>query len=70
MIDAMRHNMLQHITEQLKTQKKLKINKLPNQATSSPVTGRKRKESDFHERNAGTKKPRGEENTDSIFSLL
>lgn len=70
MIDAMRHNMLQHITEQLKTQKKEKINKPPSQATSSSVTGRKIKESDFHERNPGTKKPRGEENTHFIFSLL
>lgn len=47
-----------------------KNHKTPNPTTSIPETGRKRKESDFHDRNPGTKKPRGEENTNSIFSLL
>lgn len=51
-------------------ERKKKIHKPSNQTTSIPETGRKGKESHFHERNPGTKQPRCEENTHSIFSLL
>ena len=69
MIDAISHNMPQHITEQLIIQEKDKKSTKP-QTKPLLFLKQERKESDFHERNPGTKEPKGEENNHSNFSLL
>jgi len=71
-VDAIRHNMIKaHNRAAENSGERKKIHKPPNQTSSIPERKRtERKESAFHERNPGTKKPRGEENTHSIFNLL
>lgn len=49
-------NMLQHIPEKIEIQEKEKNPQNSKQTISTPETGRKRKELEFHERNPGMKK--------------